>query len=65
MQLNAVKNVQRIRLKRKSEQVITPLAMAASRVPELLAKQKSAQSPVSNFNSNFKNEMQVPASGFK
>jgi len=43
-QINAVKNVQRIRLKKKSEAMITPLPMATI-APEMIFKQPSQPSP--------------------
>ena len=52
-QVNAIKSIQRIRLKKKSEPIITPLALAASKVPELLAKQQNSSAKM-QFNSNFR-----------
>ena len=64
----AGKNVHRIRLKKKSEQTITPLQIAASRIPEIMARQKSAQAGalgIGTVNTNFRKEPEDPANDWR
>lgn len=56
LQANAIKNVQRIRLKKKSEANIAPIMTSSSKIPDLILAKQQKSNPSPIFQSNFHKE---------